>query len=65
MLFLKHSVWPWLKKYDKNKIIALTVAWSPEFLIDRKTETIKSGLEKAKDLNTRFCQIFNLDFQQL
>lgn len=48
--------------YDKSMIIAFTVAWSPEFLVNRKIETIEDGLEKAKDLNTLFCEIFNLDF---
>lgn len=51
--------------YDKNRIIALTVAWSPEFLINRKSEIIAFGLEQAKGLNLIFSKIFKLDFPKL
>ncbi len=51
--------------YDKNKIIGLTIAWSPEFLINRKSETVIFGLEKAKQINSILSKIFKLDFPEL
>ncbi len=49
------------KWYDLGKIISLTVAWSPEFLINRNTETMRKGLLKAKKINSIFCKIFNIN----
>lgn len=47
--------------YDKDKILSLTVAWSPEFLINRKSETIEIGLKEAKRLNSIFCKILKIN----
>lgn len=57
-----HYIKEW---HGKNKIIALTVAWSPEFLIKRDVENMKQGLERAKELNSIFCKAFELKFSQI
>lgn len=48
--------------YNKKKIVIVTVAWSPEFLINNDNELLNVGFERAKKLNKEFCKIFNIDF---
>lgn len=57
-----HLIKDW---YDMGKVTVFTVAWSPEFLFNRRGEGMNSGLEKAKKMNALFCKIFKLDFKQL
>lgn len=54
-----------LKKWhDLKKISILTVAWSPEYLVDRENKKINhtsKGWSLAKKLNSEFCKIFEID----
>lgn len=57
-----HKIKSW---YDMDRIVALTIAWSPEFLINRESESTEFGLEQAKKLNLMLIEIFKLDFPEL
>lgn len=52
------------KLFDERKILVLTIAWSPEYLIDSdkpKKQTTKNGWVSAQKLNDKFCKIFGID----
>lgn len=59
------EVFTLLKKWhDLKKISVLTVAWSPEYLVDRENKKLNhtsKGWSLAKKLNSEFCKIFDID----
>ncbi len=61
---LAQKVFNLLKRWhDTQKVTVITIAWSPEFMINREKEGLNIGIERAESLNKEFCKIFNVDFK--